>query len=253
MKWIPVIAVAGIAALSGAQTDHDNLDAGRPLRFDDAEPIATGGLALEFGLAGSLGRRVSPLFDLPFQLNWGGAPDTQFELSLAGRFGQSSRSFLQAVGLGVLHSFRREVRNSPALALKVEAGLPTESGGEASYRIRGIATKAARQYDRVHVNLDLDIVPGAKSGQRKVRVGGVLGYSKPIGYFTRFDTTALAELAVYQAAGNRDGGIGSIGVGVRRQLTPRSVLDVGLQSDFSIGRGGTSVPLRAIVGYSTSF
>ncbi|MFY9233179.1 MAG: hypothetical protein WAO58_01840 [Fimbriimonadaceae bacterium] len=238
--------------LAAAQTDHDNIDAGRPLRFDDAEPIATGGLAFEFGLGASFMRRTT-VFDAPFELIWGGMPDTQFEIGLATRFGSRSDRFLQALDLAVLHSFRREVRNAPALAMKLEASLPPERGGATAYRIRGIASKAAKQYDRLHLNVDVDLVPGAPSGERRARLGAVLGYTKPIGYFTSFDTTMLAELAVYQGVRNGDGGLGSLGIGVRRQVSPRSVVDIGLQSDFSIGRGGTSVPIRLIGGYSTSF
>ncbi len=247
-----LLCLSGIAL---GQTDHDNIDAGRPLSFDDAEPISFGALALEFGLSVNFMRRSRLGFATPVEFIWGGALDTQFELATGLTFGDRPGSSgrgvrLQAVDVGVLHSFRREIRNTPAVAVKFEAELPTESGEKAAFRLRGILSKAARQYDRLHLNADIDFVPDADSGFNKTRLGAVLGYTVPIGYPTHFDTTALAELSLRQGARRGDPAMTALGIGVRRQVSPRSVLDLGLQTDVS---GRDRVSLRLIAGYSTSF
>ncbi|MBA3724896.1 MAG: hypothetical protein H0W86_00220 [Armatimonadetes bacterium] len=252
------ILFASLSALvlsvsAAAQTDHDNIDSGRPLSFDDAEAIAYLGKAVEVGFAGSFFRNGSPGFEFPVTLIWGGMMDTQFEARLAARAGQGAGNGISPLDLSVLHSFRRETRSGPAMALKAEVQLPTERGDTASYRLRGIMTKAAGQYDRFHVNADVDFLPRAREGANKALLGAVLGYTKPIGYPRHFDTTGLAEIALRQAQRRGDGSILSAGIGVRRQMTPRSVLDIGLQSEIVTGRGSNSIPLRLILGYSTGF
>ncbi|HZH98655.1 MAG TPA: hypothetical protein VEX38_06760 [Fimbriimonadaceae bacterium] len=255
MKRLLLLLTFALACVASAQTDHDNIDAGRPLSFDDAEPISYTGLAWEFGFYANLLRNRAWGFGVPVELIWGGALDTQFEIGSTAVFGERSgtvnrRLALHGVDLGVLHSFRREIRNSPALALKFEAELPTKRGEEARYRVRGVLSKTARQYDRLHFNVDADFIPTAPTGDHKVRLGAVLGYTKPLGYFTHFDTTAVAELSVRQGERRGDPLVTGIGLGIRRQVTPRSVLDFGVQSELS---GRDRVPLRLIIGYSTSF
>jgi hypothetical protein len=95
----------------------------------------------------------------------------------------------------------------------------------------------------------VEFVPSAAAGDNKTRLGAVLGYTKPLGYPRHFDTTGLAELSLKQGERRGDPAVAGIGVGIRRQISPRSVLDVGLQSELT---GRDRVPLRFMVGYSTS-
>ncbi|MGI8924315.1 MAG: hypothetical protein ACR2HJ_09820 [Fimbriimonadales bacterium] len=249
----PSLTALILSVSATAQTDHDNIDSGRPLSFDDAEAIAYLGKAVEFGFAGNFFKNGRPGFEFPVTLIWGGMMDTQFEVGLAARAGQGAGNGVSPLDLSILHSFRRETRGGPAMALKAEVALPTERGDTASYRLRGIMTRNAGQFDRLHINVDVDFLPDAPAGTNKTLVGAVLGYTKPIGYPRHFDTTGLAEIAVRQAERRGDGAILSAGIGVRRQMTPRSVLDFGLQSDIVTGRGSNSNPLRLILGYSTGF
>jgi hypothetical protein len=249
LKRAPFLAILALSGLAAAQTDHDNVDAGRPLNFEDAEPIPYGGLAWEFGFMANLRRTRRTGFAGTVELIWGGALDTQFEIGSRAAFGNRALT-LSGIDLGVLHSLRREIRSSPALAVKLEADIPTESGESAVYRLRGIASKVARQYDRLHLNVDFEFVPSAEGGERKARLGAVLGYTAPIGYSTHFDTTALAELSAHQGEAQGDPTITGLGFGVRRQVTPRSVLDLGVRTELT---GRDRVPLRLIAGYSTSF
>lgn len=252
------VLVAALASLIGslavAQTDHDNIDRGRPLSFDDAEAVATGSRAIEFGLNIDFlrGRRLG--FAAPFEFIWGAFPDTQVEIGTAALFGSrpgGKTGFdLEGIDLGILHSFRREVNNSPALALKAEALVPTNRGESEHFRLTGIMSKTARQYDRLHLNVDVEFIPRAPGGENKTRLGAVLGYTTPIGYPRHFDTTALAEVVVRQPQGIGGNLVTALGFGIRRQMNPTSVFDLGVQAELS---GRDKVPFRLIAGYSTSF
>lgn len=257
-RALSAFAVAALATLGAAQTDHDNLDANRPLRFEDAEPMSYRGLAFEYGLGISLPRRRPLGFDGGFEIIYGIAINSHLEIgidpSIGGRPGSdNTRGRIDAYEIAYLYNFSQELRNTPALAVKVEASLPGVSGERAAYRVRGIASRTVGAYSRLHVNLDADFQPDAPAGTRRVRVGGVLGYTNPIGYPREFNTTGLAEIAFIPGVENGQGTTVSFGLGVRRQISPRSVLDIGVQSDVAPGRGVSSTPFRLIAGYSTSF
>lgn len=234
-----------------AQTDHDNLDEGRPLRFEDAEPVAFRSMAFEFGLEANFRRRGGTFFSMPVDFVYGVGLNQQLELGLDAAFGGGSGFEFEVAEISFLHAFRREIRNSPAFALKGEVAFPIGDGSEdPRYRLRAIWSKVARQYDRLHLNLDASFAPGAEAGVREVRMGAVLGYTSPIGYFRHFDTTGLAELGIEQGELRGDRTAIFAGLGVRRQLTPRAVLDLGLQADLARARDRAT---RLVVGYSTSF
>ncbi|RYG45367.1 hypothetical protein EON79_12825 [bacterium] len=218
MRGAVALALVCGAAAAFAQTDHDNLDAGRPLRFEDAEPVAFRTLALEYGLGLGFSRRRSVGVNGDFELIYGSNLNGQLEIGFE--------------ELAYLYSFRQEIGNVPAMALKAEARF---AGGA---RLRAIATKTVGRYDRLHANLDLDFSDG------RAQLGGVLGYSHPLGYPREFNTTGLAEIAFVPGARSV-----SLGLGVRRQISPRAVLDFGVQSDLS----AHATPLRLVAGYSTSF
>jgi hypothetical protein len=105
----------------------------------------------------------------------------------------------------------------------------------------------------VHLNVDLNGNPGARSGEREFQPGLVLGYSRPIGYPTHFLTTGLAEVSVRSGEERGTGPVVGVGFGIRRQVGVRSVFDVGLQSDLAASRGAPRDRLRLVVGYSLGF
>jgi hypothetical protein len=233
-----------------AQTDHDNLDAGRPLRFEDAEPLAYRGLALELGLGANFSGDEE-WFDLPIALVYGIALNQQLEVSISSLFGNVDNDGVDHIELAYMISFSREIRNSPAFAVKFGAEFPVvDDDDDPTYTARAIWTKTARQYDRLHLNLDVGFLPEAQSGEREVRFGAILGYTRPIGYFTHFDTTAVAELGFEQGELNGDRASVFGGLGIRRQINPRSVLDLGIEFDFERERNKTT---RIVAGYSVSF
>lgn len=245
---LPVVALA--------QTDHDNIDAGRPLRFEDAEPIAYRTLAFEYGLGLNAPRHRALGLDGTFEFIYGSNLNGQLEIGFSPLLGgrADSRDTFGVVGdydLAYLYSFRQEIGNTPALALKAEASFPGIGGERATYRLRGIATKTVGAYGRLHLNLDADFAPDGD--ERRVRLGGVLGFTHPLGYPRQFDTTGLAEIALVPGVRPGEGYGVSFGLGVRRQISPRAVLDLGLHSDLFPGRNAPSTPLRLVAGTSVSF
>jgi hypothetical protein len=240
-------------------TDHNNLDAKRPLRFEDAESIKYRELAAEFGLG--FGRYSGKPLNLQSEVSllYGFALNTQFSLEASGTaggrpVGDETAFRAHDVAVGILHNFNRETEALPAFALRLDAVASTQSGPKGlGYRVRGILSKTVNQYDRFHLNLDLEQAPDRGEGIRRFQPGLVLGYSKPMGYPRAFNRTLLAELSV--KAGPIPGASPTVsaGLGLRQQITQRAVLDVGILSDLTAGRGVEKDRFRAVVGYSVSF
>jgi hypothetical protein len=254
-----LILAALLCAAPALAADHNNLDAGRPLRFDDATPIAFREQSLEVGFGLSVPRRRPLGLGLDAEYLYGAALNTQlglgFSPSAGGRADASGTAFdLGDVSLSALHSFNREVGNTPALAVRGDVLLPSGRGSRGpAFRLRGILSKSVRPYDRLHLNLDLNLAPYAPRGEREIDPGLVLGYSRPLGYPHHFATTGLAELALQAGPRAGAGPVLSAGIGVRRQVGVRSVLDAGLQSDLAGFGGAPRDRVRLVAGYSFSF
>lgn len=250
---------AALLAAPAHAVDHNNLDAGRPLGFDDADALAFGEQALEMGLGLGWPRNRPLGLELDAEYLYGFARNSHlslgFDPSIGGRAGEGGTGFdFGDVSLGLFHNFNRQYDRVPAFSVRGDVFLPTGRDSQGvGLRLRGIATKQAGQYGRLHVNLDLNANPGAGTGQRELYPGLSLGYSRPLGYPTRFDSTGLAVLSVQPGARSGAGPVVTAGVGLRKQMAVRSVLDIGLQADLV---GANSAPrdrLRFVVGYSTGF
>jgi hypothetical protein len=251
------LALAVAAAGPVGAVDHNNLDSGRPLKVEDAESIAFGEQALEVGLGLGLPRRRPLGLGLHAEYLNGLALNTHlsvgFEPRVGGRAGESdTRADFGDVSLGVFHNFNRETEKRPALAARADVVFPTGRHARGvGVRLRGIVSRHADQYGRLHLNADLFANPGAARGERQFVPGLTLGYSRPLGYPRHFDSTVVVEASVAGASARGAGPTATLGIGYRRQVTPRSVLDVGLQSD--VAGGGPRDRLRLIFGYSTAF
>ncbi|HEX8234983.1 MAG TPA: hypothetical protein VF600_03420 [Abditibacteriaceae bacterium] len=249
-----VLALA--AARPGGAVDHNNIDAGRPLDFDDAEAIAYREKALEFGGALVKPHGGKPGVQGAVEFLYGFAPNTHLSFDFDPRYsseGNEKRRFDTGdVGVGLFHNFNREHGNIPALSLRADAYLPTGRNSRGiDLRVRGIASRQLRGNNRLHLNLDLALNNQARRGERKVQPGVLLGYSHPLGYPTRFDRTMLAQIG-YRANEERgQSGIATLGLGLRQQVSVRSVFDLGLKSDLIGGRRRDAFQL--VAGYSTQF
>ncbi|MEQ1935795.1 MAG: hypothetical protein ABL962_18215 [Fimbriimonadaceae bacterium] len=255
-KLVAALALGAVlATVAVGQSDHNNIDAGRPLRFDDASSIAFRERALEIGLSLSSFRRTAPTYGLRAEYKVGFAKNQDIGITFAPRIGGGDRRFDPGnVEIAYFNAMRREIEDSPALAYRVELGLPTGRGSRGvDAKLRGIATRALGQYDKLHINLDIDVASNPKPDERNVAFGAILGYSSPIGYPRRFDQTIVAEFAVQQSRRRGLGFSGTLGVGLRQQLGPHTVFDVGLESDIFGPRGVERSPLKLTIGYSIGF
>jgi len=257
--WITAMTAALLPAGAALAVDHNNVDAHRPLSFDDAESLAYREQALEFGL-NLVWPRNRPLgAGLEGEYLYGFARNSHasigFEPSIGGRAGGADTSFDPGnVSLGLFHNFNRQYGNTPAFSLRGDVFFPTGRHAQGTaFRLRGIASRQAGQYGRLHLNVDLTGNPGARSGEREFQPGLVLGYSRPIGYPTHFQTTGLAEVSVRSGEERGTGPVIGVGIGMRRQVGNRSVVDLGIQSDVAASGGAPRDRLRFIAGYSAGF
>ncbi len=238
-----------------AQSDHNNIDSGRPLRFDDAYSIAFRERALEFGISIDTFRRSAPNYGFRAEYKIGFAKNQDVGITFDPSYIGSDRRFDPGnVEIAYFNSLRREIGNSPALAYRIELGLPTGRDSEGvDAKFRAIATRALGQYDRIHLNVDANVVSSPRGDERTVAFGAILGYTNPLGYPRRFDQTMVAEFAVEESRIRGEGYAGSVGIGLRRQLSPRTVFDIGIESALFSTRGATKSPFRLTVGYSMGF
>jgi hypothetical protein len=239
--------------------DHNNLDAGRPLLFDDAEALAYREQSLEAGLRFGWPRKRPLGLGLEAEYLYGFAPNWHvtagIDPSVGGRAASHDAGFDFGDGsLGFFHQLNREYGETPAFALRGDVFFPTGRHSRGvDFRLRGIMSRQADQYGRLHLNLDLNVTPDAGSGERTVDPGLVLGYSRPLGYPRRFDRTGLAELAVRAGPERGAGPVLTAGIGLRQQVGVRSVLDVGIESDLAGFNGAPRDRIWLIAGYSYGF
>src|SRR4028119_1490214 len=114
-SWATLAAFGAATLLSAAApaaraADHNNIDAGRPLSFEDASSIAYGERPIEFGVRGSSPRGTSAGLGFGIEYLVGFARDSHFGLDLGasagGRAGSDdTRADLDEVGLGLFHNF----------------------------------------------------------------------------------------------------------------------------------------------------
>ena len=151
------------------------------------------------------------------------------------------------------HNFNRETVSSPAFGFRAELNLPTGRQARGlDGRLRGIASRKFGRYGRLHLNADLGFNGSARPNERELLPGAILGYSVPLGFPTRFNRTLLAQIGYRAAPEKGDDCLINIGIGLRQQVSPRSVFDIGIKSDIA-GSGEGRENFRLVAGYSTAF
>jgi hypothetical protein len=153
------IGLCGLAPLAtaAAQTEFHDLEAGRPVRIEDAIAIAR--RAFDLQLAPVRAERLDAggvRWQLEPRLAYGA--DSRLEVSLRTPFvyreaAAVPRTGLAGVGLGALYNFNAETARYPALATEMEVLLPAGSGsnGQLTALVKLMATRTLRLM-RVHVN-----------------------------------------------------------------------------------------------------
>ena len=247
------------AVLAGALSsplwaiDHANLDEGRPLRFEDAYPVAHGEKVFEAGVGASFERKRDDRVFLGFDALYGVLPNTQIGLGTSFSSdphqveGQEKSGDLR---LSALYNFNQETLDLPAFALKGQANFPTgvDSAG-ADLGFTGIATKSFGRLG-LHLNAGYTFLSGEEAGERDGQYKVALGTSYPLGAPQNTRTTVLADLFTQQSTLKGDDNVYGAEAGVRYQLGTQSAVDIGVGSEFSGPAQRSSLYLTAGISYS---
>lgn len=251
LLMLPALMLSGAAFA----TDHNNIEKDRPLRFDDAYSIAYRSLEFQNGFRLDTFNRARPVYNFRSELQYGFAKNKDISLGFEPSYNAADgKTRLNIAELSYFEGLRREIGNQPALGYRVDVGLPvdgTRRGVET--RFRGVLTKSLHQYDKIHLNFDVNYSSAPNSGERSTTLGAILGYSSPVGYPRHFNTTMLAEFGVEQSKLDAGGVNSWVGIGMRKQVSTTAVIDFGLQSDVFSAKGNTRSPVRLTLGYSFNF
>lgn len=255
---LPLLGLTFISIAPALAGDHNNIDANRPLSFDDAESIGFREQSLEFGTGVNWSDSQDFSGEFEVEYLYGFALNSHFSIGIEPRIGQLKDSNetefdIGDLAVGIFHNFNREYNNTPAFAIRTDASFPTGRDSQGvEFRLRGIASKTVGQYDRLHVNLDLIAKTETEPGERSIIPGMIIGYSHPLGYPRTFDRTLVAQLGISASEETEGTAIVSPGIGLRQQVSPQSVLDLGLKVDWDVSNSEES-ELSLVMGYSFSF
>jgi hypothetical protein len=137
------------------------------------------------------------------------------------------------VRVSALYNFNQETLSIPAFAVKVGTDAPTgiDSRGFA-VEAKGIVTKSFERLS-LHFNGGYHFLTDAGRGERDGRYELVLGGSYPVGApkFTR--ATLVADVFTEQSVHRGEPNVVGTELGLRYQLTPRVVWDVGVGTEFA--------------------
>lgn len=220
---MPLLLLLPGAAL--AQKDWYNLDHDRPFRVEDARTLERRALELSLGPLGWTGGDPGEATG-EAEVSAGVLPRTQLSLGVAGAWPDpaAGSAGLSGMELGVLHALNVETTGWPAIALR--AGLTAPVGGlagDAWAGTLGLALTRTLSRLRVHLNgsLAFQEADATASEAPGSWIGGALDYAFPL------DATLIGLEATWtDADGGSTRGL-ELGVGARRQLTPRTLVHAG--------------------------
>ena len=230
------LCVVLAAAAPANAIDHKNLDEGRPLRLEDAYPIANGELAIEAGAGFTLQRRGADRGLFPVELLYGPLPNLQVGIGSVlstDPHDIEDRPKSGDLRLNALYNFNQETLALPAFAVKVGVDAPTGVDAHGfGVEAKGIVTKSVERLS-LHLNAGYEFITSSREDERDGRYKLAVGASYPVGAprFTR--ATLVADVFAEQSA--RHGEPTAVGteVGLRYQVTPRMVWDVGVGTEFA--------------------
>ncbi len=234
--------------------DHNNLDEGRPLRMEDAYPIAYGELSAEAGAGVQKNRRGPDRALFPLEVLYGAYWNLHVGL---GTILATDPRAIDAPGKSgdlrafALYNFNQETLRLPAFSTKLSLEFPTgvRSRG-VDTTLTGITTRSFGPL-RTHVNAGYSFIGNVAAGQRNGRYAFVLGAQYPLGYPHSFNTTLLADVFTEQSIRRNASNSSGMEVGVRQQVAPLLVADFGIGAEF-VGPAART-PLFAMLGLSLGF
>lgn len=244
--WLlAAMAMAVCGAARGA--DHMNLEEGFPTHLEDAYPIAYRGREMQarVGYERTDGNETKLTLEPAAEIGF--APNAQGKIVAPFFVGDADKRGSGALGVEAFYNFNTEGLLCPAFAVSARADLPTgrhTAGFDTTLKL--IATKSISKTgsDRLHLNVAWARNAGAFADEREHMYRLVFGYSRRLGA----DTVIVAD---YLREQQRERGItiDVIEVGLRRQITPLTVISAGIGAGVS----KDSPDVRATVGWQKSF
>ena len=248
LSWLALSPVSALAL------DHDNLDPNRPIGMEDAYAIPKGEIGMEGGVRFNDRREGRTRVTFQPQIIYGAFENTQIEIQ--GDLFTDPHSLVGAnksgdLHLGVLYNFNTETLTLPAMAIRVEADLPTGVNSKGvDTQLTGILTRSFGRL-RAHLNLGYSLLGSPQGQERPGTYRAVAAVSYPLGYPTSFRDTLIASVYTRQSDLRGQRNHTGIEIGLRHQLSSRVVLDGGLGTEFT----GPSdrAALLGTVGVSVGF
>jgi hypothetical protein len=220
--WL--VATAALWAIPvrlAAQVDYRNLDGGRPSTVADAYPIERHAFELSlpyrFEAGGGYRDLIAP------ELSWGAFRNGAIGLALEWQpvrprnSNPAPRLVSQAF---VFANLAGETANRPAVALRADLGQPLDRVSGTSLTLTALATRSWRLV-RAHLNGAWTVADPVLAGTPRWWVG--LGLDRTL---FRTSTLLIGELVAARVVGF-DGTEWTAGLGLRRQIDPTWVLDLG--------------------------
>ena len=241
-------------ALRALALDHDNLDPNRPIGMEDAYAIPKGEIGLEGGVRFNDRREGRTQVTFQPQIIYGAFDNAQIEIQ--GDLFTDPRSIVGAnksgdLHLGLLYNFNTETLNLPAMAVRVEADLPTGVNSKGiDTQLAGILTRSFGRL-RMHLNAGYTVMGSPQGQERPGAYRAVAAVSYPLGYPHSFRDTLIASVYTRQSDLRGQRNHTGVEIGLRHQLTSRVVLDGGLGTEFS--GPADRAALLGTVGVSVGF
>lgn len=180
--------------------DHDNLDPNRPIAIEDAYVIPKGEIGLEGGVTFNDRKEGKGRFGFQPQIIYGAFDNTQIEI-MTGL--QTEPRAVQGddksgdLSIGVLYNFNTETLSVPALAVRVEVGLPTGVRSRGiDTDLTGVMTRSFGRW-RTHLNVGYTFLASPQQNERAGAYRLAAAVSYPLGYPMSFrDTIMLSSFVV---------------------------------------------------------
>lgn len=221
---------AGAATPLKAQIDYRNLDRERPVATEDAYPVERHAVELLLPLRTGREQGGDRLHLMPLELEYGVLDNTQITVALPlaahDPADADTEWGLAGLGLSALYNFNTESPRLPALSLGADLALPVGSlaGEDARVSLRAVGTRSWG-LTRAHLNVvrsfGAEDEPGPASAPR-----WSWGVALDRTLF-RESLLLVGELVVRRPL-RRAPTEANVGLGVRWQLSPTFVLDLGL-------------------------
>jgi hypothetical protein len=237
-KGIVVVALGMIAATPWIvdAIDHKNLDEGRPVRLEDAYSIAQGEVSIETGAGFALLKEGPNRGLFPIEILYGALPNLHLGIGstlFTDPHEMDDRPKAGDLRASALYNFNQETLTLPAFAAKLSVTAPTGVDGHGwGVELKGIVTKSIDRLS-LHLNGAYELLTGSTRTERDGRYELAFGASYPIGapQFTR--ATVVGDVFADQPVTRGESTVVGIEVGLRYQLTPSIVWDVGIGTEFA--------------------